>query len=384
MDFSEVLSNVRYWRAPVLTGWFTKKKLSASTLRALMETLEIQMNAGVEFGQVVQGFLSRAQKRGLYKREQHLLQKIKSRIKAGGCSLSDALKPHLTDTQYMLIASGEQSGHIGTAMNLVMDLEVKKKRIFSTLKSSMTAPFIYLVTLIITLLVISMQVLPAMESILPASKWHGLAAIIYDSTLLLKPSGLGLIFLSVVLLFGVVKFALPNWVGNGRIIAEKYVPGFGLYRDYQGALWIGTFGAMLQAGMADTYVLQVQIKQSNPWMAERLRKILNLMREGFSFGDAVVYAGPGRIDRSRPDKGVKFDFPSPKINDDIANFAGFGGFEQKLLSMRDIWLNQQETSIKSKLGMMGIFVQAIVFGYFILLTLGINQLSSQISAVVGN
>ena len=382
INMSTALSGVRYWRWPSLTI-LTKKKLSGRALYAIMETMEIQMNAGVEFGQILQGFLARAQKRGLYKREQLLIQRMISRVKAGG-SLSDALKPHLTSTQYILLASGEQSGNVGLTMRLIMDLDGKKKRIITALKSSMTAPSIYLVTLVITLLVISLQVLPAMESILPASKWKGLAALIYDSTLLLKPAGLVLVFVAAVLLFLIVKLALPNWVGHGRLVAEKYVPGFALYRDYQGALWIGTFGAMLQAGMADTHILQTQITQSTPWMAERLRRILLLMKDGFGFGDAVVYAGPGRMDRARPDNGAKYDFPSPTINDDIANFAGFGGFEQKLLAMRDVWLTQQEKSIQSKLGLLGILVQAVVFGYFILLTLGINQLSSQISAAVGS
>ncbi len=382
MSISTALSGMRYWQWP---SWsvFTKKKLSQRALYAIMETMEIQMNAGVEFGQILQGFLARAQKRGLYKREQPLIQRMISRVKAGS-TLSEALQPHLSSTQYILMASGEQSGNVGLTMRLIMDLDGKKKRIVSALKSSMVAPFIYLVTLIITLLVISLQVLPAMESILPASKWKGLAALIYDSTLLLKPAGLGLIALAVVLLFLVVRLALPNWTGSGRLIAEKYIPGFALYRDYQGALWIGTFGAMLQAGMADTHILQTQISQSTPWMAERLRRIWLLMKDGFGFGDAVVYAGPGRIDRARPDRGVKYDFPSPTINDDIANFAGFSGFEQKLLAMRDIWLTQQEKAIQSKLGLLGVSVQGLVFGYFILLTLGINQLSSQISAAVGS
>lgn len=381
--FSDFINQAAYWHWPKWIYIFRKKKISARTLRAMMETLDIQMSAGVEHGQVLTGFLNRAKHRNLYKRDQPFIQRIISKMKAGN-SLSESLKPHLSNTEYVLISSGEQSGNVITSMRLIMDLSDQRKRIVSTLRSSLTAPIIYMVTLIITLLIISYQVLPAMESILPASKWTGLAAIIYDSTLLLQPSGMLIIFFAITALVVFIKLALPNWTGTGRLLAEKYIPGFGLYRDYQGALWIGTFGAMLQAGMSDTYILQIQIGQASPWMAERLRRIWLSMKEGFSFGEAVVYAGPKRIDRSRPNSGIKYDFPSPRINDDIENFAGYAGFETKLLTMRNVWLNQQEKDIKTKLGFIGVLVQGLVFGYFILLTMGINELSAQISSAVGN
>jgi hypothetical protein len=181
---------------------------------------------------------------------------------------------------------------------------------------------------------------------------------------------------------GVVRFLLPRWIGQPRLTAERYVPGFGLYRDLMGALWVGSFATLLQSGLADTRILEMQIAQSNPWLAERLRRVLVLMKNGLGLGEALTYAGPGRFDHDRPEMGVKFDFPSPDAIDDIASFAGFSDFGTRMIAMRDIWLADTEKRLRTRAAATGMVIQMLIFAYFGILTLGINQLSSQIANAV--
>ncbi|MGC9127754.1 MAG: type II secretion system F family protein [Acidithiobacillus sp.] len=360
-----------------------QRRLSRRALTALLDTLAVQTEAGVNDAQVLQSFFARARKRGLYKRDHVQLQKVLSKVRSGS-TLSEALRPHLGYAQFLILSAGESSGKIHEAVALILGLEQERQAVQEVFRSSMQAPVIYLLTLLVTLIIVSKQVVPSLEQIVSPAQWHGMAQMVYLSTKILDPLwGIALVVfvLATILAY---RWALPNLLGRTRLFAEKYLPGFGLYRDMQGVLWIGSFASMLQSGMVDTHILQLQMQHASPWLRERLRKIQMLMTEGYSFDQALLYAGPGRLDRALPDKGVKYEFPSPRINDDIANYVGFQGFSEKLLKLRDVWLKRQIKVLRSNLGWVGVAIQFVVFGYLIALTIGVNQLSSQIGSAVGN
>jgi type II secretory pathway component PulF len=369
------------WQLKRAPYFWSRKKLSKACRASLLATMEVQVSAGVDIVMVINKFHDRLRMRRRYIGDQPLLSRVISRIR-GGASVAEALKPHLTDNEFAIFAAGEQSGESVQACRLVQALGQQGKRIASALREAMVAPAVYLISLFVTLFVISSQVVPSLASVLPAERWEGLAAVIYASTKLVSPVGIGILILLVAGAAGVVRFLLPRWIGQPRLTAERYVPGFGLYRDLMGALWVGSFATLLQSGLADTRILEMQIAQSNPWLAERLRRVLVLMKNGLGLGEALTYAGPGRFDHDRPEMGVKFDFPSPDAIDDIASFAGFSDFGTRMIAMRDIWLADTEKRLRTRAAATGMVIQMLIFAYFGILTLGINQLSSQIANAV--
>lgn len=362
--------NLRFGQGP--------RKLSRPCLAALFSTLEVQVGAGIDLQVVVHRFLTRLQKRGRFKRDWPALLAIASSLQ-GGHSAADALRPHLTASQYLMLATGERSGKLVDACRDVLSLEDRIRRIRVSIRSAFTAPAVYLSVLFATLYIIAHQVVPALAGSLPVSKWQGTAALIYQSTRLVSPTALVVQLVGVACLFILARWLLPHWTGPGRLWAERYIPGMGLYRDLQGAIWLGAFAGLLKVGVPDTHILEMHANQGTPWLAERLVRVRTLMRNGFSLADALLYAGTGRLDLSRPDVGDKFEFPSPSVIDDIAGFAGFAGFEARLLAMRDHWLDDMEVRVQRTARKISVAAQTGIYLYFGIFTAGVNQLGAQMS-----
>jgi len=379
-NFDDFIATVSWHlqSVPIFRG---RTKLSKACRASLLSAIEVQVGAGVDIVVVINKFHDRLKTRGRYAGDRPLLERMISRIR-GGMSVAEAFKPHLTDTEFAVFSAGEQSGELVQSCRMVLALSRQGKRIGSALRESMIAPAVYLMSLFATLFVISSQVVPSLSGVLPADRWQGLAAVIYASTKLVSPIGIGILVLLVFGVVWVVRFLLPRWTGVPRVSAERFIPGFGLYRDLMGALWIGSFATLLQSGLADTRILEMQIAQSSPWLAERQRRVLVLMKNGLGMGEALTYAGPTRFDKDMPESGIKFDFPSPDIIDDIASFAGFSDFGSKLISMRNVWLEEMEKRLKARAAAAGMAIQMLIFAYFGILTIGINQLSSQIGSAV--
>jgi len=355
------------------------KKINASLSRpckiAMLSVIDTQVNAGVPIDKVITNFYGRLVKRNRFRSDMPAIKKIIAGI-LGGKSISDVLRPSFSETEYFIFSAGERSGNISEACQQISELDAQGSRISSSLKSAMMVPLVYILSLYVTLYVISTQVVPSLAGILPPDQWMGLAGFIYQSTILIEPAFFVPVIILVVSVILMFRFILPRWTGLSRLKAEKYIPGLSLYRDLMGTLWIGSFSFLLRSGVPDTVILEMQFMQSrdsNAWLSERLRGLLVMMVNGVSFADAALKAGP-----KGAGKDVGFDFPSPDIVDDIASFSGFPDFSGKMLIMRKVWLSNIEKKITSVSNAFSVAIQAVIYIYFAVFTLAVNQLSTQL------
>lgn len=372
--------------APVERKKRRVRPISQRTITLLLSTWTSQLAAGVTYTASTESLASRLERRsrGPGKKQAEHLRWLSSRFKNSGETAANVLAPYLTDTENMVLDAGERSGDLGLAADRVLNMRKQGKQIKSALTSAMVAPVIYILTLIATMLIISKVVVPQLSGMLPPEQWAGSAKALYVSAQLVE--GFGLIYLAIglVLTWLLIKLSLPRWTGTGRILAERFFPVYTLYRDYQGTMWLTGFSSLMSAGMSDVDALGIQVRNSSPWMAERLGKLRTLLRNGYSLADALLYAGIGRVDKDRPERGTKFDFPSPNIVDEVGIFAGFSDFSEKMIELQHEWNKALVHKTESLVNKLGFFVQLLIFGYFFLLTIGVNQLSSQIgSAVTG-
>lgn len=358
---------------------FRRKRLSAKCKTALLATMEVQLSAGGDVVGVIRNFVERARLRKHYVADQPLLWELVSNLR-GGATISSALRRHLSGTEFALFRAGETAGKLEQACAQAQELGERQRRIQLTIRGAATGPVVYLLSLFFTLYIVASQVVPALAGVLPPKKWTGLAAFVYETSLLASPLGLGLSLGVLALLIFTARYYFPRGTGRTRVLLERYIPLLSMYRDMQGALWVGSFAALLEAGLPDTRILELQAKDGSPWLTERLNRLLGLLRNGFGLGDALMFAGPAALETSRPELGLKFDFPSPEIIDTLASFAGSPEFSTRLLLLRRRWLNDIEQHLKSRINLIGVVIQVAVFIYLILFTLGVNQLQQALPA----
>ncbi len=352
-------------------------RLPISVRNRLLEALAWQIPMGLPDTAVLQGVIDSLKKRSKNKRSVPGLEVMLYQLQAGR-KLSDVLRPFVGSTQYVILAAGESAGDMAAAIQNILELDAQRNEILRYLYGAMVSPLMYIAALIVTLTIMATQVIPPLSEILPPQQWQGLGRMIYDSTLVVQPRW-GLLIVGMVG-FGYlsIRNLLPRWTGPLRLRCEQFIPGFGLYRDIQGALWLRSFSAMLRARIPDTVILELQIRDGTPWLRERLSRFLQLMVNGFSFSEALVFAGPGNVPLRQWAKGKTFDFPAPEIADDVATFSGHPNFEMKLMEISDKWVAKLEHNLRRSAGLLATGFQFLIFGYFILMTLGINEISDQI------
>lgn len=295
-----------------------------------------------------------------------------SRRMRDGSTLAAALAKWVPADEISSINSGEMSGDLPKALDLLIDSKRRVANVMKSVKGAVTRPLVYSVAIYAFVWVLGRFIIPDLQFALPENKAKGLVAGMYvaghlaNSWVAIIPPAIA----NVVL--GLINYSLPRWKGRHRVKAEGFFP-YSFYRDIRGFEWLMGFTALLRAGMADVTILKRQCEHVTPWLHERLHALWWRMDNGASLPSALMAKGKGGM--------PALGFPNPDIVDDIASMAGFSDFPERITKVAILWAEDLEEAMKARAATFGVYAEIVMYVLMTLLFLAVNAMSTQLAAV---
>ncbi|MFM0265543.1 type II secretion system F family protein [Paraburkholderia sediminicola] len=363
------------------TGWWGKlsdaadrKAFDWKTREALYMHLSSQVENGVSVENALDGFAEIMRKRKR-KSSQALIENVSRRMREG-MPLRRAIAIAIPREETAVIAGGEISGHLGIALDLIVDSHDRVESVLRAYKAAAVRPIMYLAMTYGVMWAVGAFVMPSIVQGLPENKVQGIGIVMY------KVADLSQSWLSIVpplvcvAIFYAVRWSLPRWVGPRRIKAERYFP-YSFYRDIEGYKWLSSFSGLIEAGVPDVHALARQMDTASPWLRERLRHIRFRMTEG-GMGLAAALEASGANGKLPP-----FEFPNPAIIDRIRSIASSKDFHEKVGRLTKRWSAEIERTALSQAKKAGFYAEISMYALMGFLMYAINGVTTQLGAIGG-
>jgi type II secretory pathway component PulF len=231
-----------------------------------------------------------------------------------GTGFGDAIRGWVPAADVVIIDAGDKAGRIGEALHNACLISESNGRIKSEVLKATVYPVALLFGAFAFMAFFGINVVPAFDAVYPKENWTGIGAQMawmadFVQTGLLPTIGV-LIALSVLLFW-----SMPRWTGKVRVRLDK-VPPYSIYRLMTGSSFLLSMAAMIGAGIHVPEGVRIMLRNSNPWLRERLSKVLFYIRDGYDLGDSLYHQHglPRLRDRERParilqDEGLQRDAP---------------------------------------------------------------------------
>ena len=121
-----------------------------------------------------------------------------------------------------------------------------------------------------------------------AVRWTGLAGWLHAAGGMVT-TRIGPALLALCLAWPLVRWTARSWSGDTRVLADRYLPGFGLYRRATGLSWLLAMAALLEAGRTPATAMETLRPVTGRYVRERLDAALS--RADLAMGDALLASG---------------------------------------------------------------------------------------------
>lgn len=288
-----------------------------------------------------------------------MLQAWRTKVRNGE-TLGRAINGWVPNQDVVVIASGENAGSTDVALQNAVFIKEGSKRIKSAIVGGLAYPTLLVMVVFAFLYIISSQVVPAFDSVVPKEQWTGngatLATLADMVDLYMRP-GIVAIVTSIVLLY----FSLPRFTGKYRTKLDKYPP-YSLYRLTMGSGFLLSMSGMISAGISVTKALRLMARDANPYYKERINGALKYVNEGKNLGEALYMSG--------------FNFPDKEAVMDLRAYASLDGFDKTLSALGEQWMEDSVEKIKAQSAILknGAFIfLGVVFGWLVMAIFSLQQ-----------
>jgi type II secretory pathway component PulF len=203
-------------------------------------------------------------------------------------SLSLALKGIASTTELTMIDATQAAGDATMADGLLFLSETvhKTDAMVAVMRKSVTYPVILLLMFASLLTGFSVNAVPILTQLSPASNWPPMGQALYAVSQFITHHGIWL-GLGLVAFFVGLFYSFPRWTGRVRKQLDKYLP-FNLYRDYASSMLMISLASLMRSGISLRSSLERTYKHSSPWGKWHIRQILiNLSKpSNGTFGQA--------------------------------------------------------------------------------------------------
>ena len=249
---------------------------------------------------------------------------------SNGKTLSRALARWVPFEEAALIAAGEKTGRLVTALDDVKRILVAKQRIGAAVKSALIYPAILCLPLCYLLYIVANELVPSMAKVSPPETWTGAGYLLFAMSDAVTKFGVPFVcFMLALTTLGF--YSLPRWTGGARITFDRF-PFYSLYRKVQGSTFLLNLAVMMRANISVHEALNILDGFSNPWMKERLQGALYGLRQGQNLGEALGNAG--------------HNFPDKESIQFVRILASRNGFADSINRYSNRWLEQSIKSVE--------------------------------------
>lgn len=349
--------------------WLASKLATSSTRLKLYQRIEAPVSAGVNVKTAVGQLYQRAAFKGETEVSAVILRYLLYSL-SHGKSVSEGLEPFIPLNEQLLIRSGENKGDLAGALSRAGNIIKKMKKVNSTILSAVAKPVMLLSVLLLMIFIVGYSVLPKIDAVFPMDRWSGGAATLAT---IAKWVNSPIFLYSIAGLMGAITLVLlsrKRWAGFGRKFADK-LPPYNFYRVQQGASWLSTLSAMLQAGrsikecLRDLYNLSA--KNHNRYIASRTLKII---RENELGAENIGYAMEEAGD----------DFPDSEVIADLVMRSSLSDFDAQITMIADDWVESSLETVEKAASILLMLALLALGGFIGAFVFGVISLNTQIGA----
>ncbi len=258
-----------------------------------------------------------------------------------GKRFSDAIKEWIPYSETNLIAAGEESGNLENGLKEAIKFTTLTREITGTIRKTMVYPVILLLMALLLLAIFYYQLVPTYSEMLPTDEWTGTAATMFTLTSAIFKTWY--IVFPVLIGIGYVCFkSLPVLKGEFREKFLDKIPPYSIYKLFNTSIVLVTLSSLLDSGIPIYESIEKMRKNSSPWLADYLAKMLeNLNTGGNNFGEHL-------------DVGL---FPED-LADDLISFSKLGSFDKAIKSLGNSYISKimADVELKMKMVTTGAFI----------------------------
>jgi type II secretory pathway component PulF len=203
-------------------------------------------------------------------------------------SLSEALRGIASTTELTMIDATQAAGDATMADGLLFLSETvhKTDAMVAVMRKSVTYPVILLLMFASLLTGFSVNAVPILTQLSPASTWPPMGQALYAVSQFITHHGIWL-GMGLVAFFVGLFYSFPRWTGRVRKVLDQFLP-FNLYRDYASSMLMISLASLMRSGISLRSSLERTYKHSSPWGKWHIRQILiNLSKpSNGTFGQA--------------------------------------------------------------------------------------------------
>ncbi len=354
--------------AKMLARRWAKITFGSSERERMYEKLAALIGNGVKLSNAIDALYEQAAKRGATDTETIVLADLRLGI-ARGEGLSKSLADWASPVECMLIASGESSGNLGSALNLSASSLRGAKEMRNAIIEALSYPALLMIAVIGVVYYIGIGFIPEMAQLADPTTFTGAAASLYMVSEFTQSIWFLVVLAIMVCMLVVIAASMPKTFGDDRfrVYLDRFPP-WSLYRLAVGSSFLVSLAAMLRGGiMLNTSILQIK-SFASPYLALRLQAILVGINKGEGLGGAMYSA--------------KYEFPDRTIVDDLVTYSSLPNFAEVLDKFGQLWMIKGVEAVKKQAQVMKGFaslMMAVVIGW---LVFGVMQVQQQIAAAI--
>lgn len=302
----------------------------------LYRHLSVQVGNGIAVERSLDNFAASLARRGRVSSAK-VVRDVGRRLRDGK-SLTQSFARWVPSDELSVIDAAEASGNMPALLGQLVKTKRQQRKVTRAYRNAAVRPVIYTVSMYGVLWAIGKYAVPNLKAGNVSENSSASARALFTLGDLANGATALVIPLVAILIYFLIRRAMPRWTGRVRVFAERFFP-FSYYRDLQGFLWFASFIAMLRASVPDVQILQRQLEHASPWLRERLRHIRLSMENGVTLEKALI---------TRP-RGWKsgFNFPSPDLIESVESFAGFPDFAETMSNTLAEWsADLEEASVE--------------------------------------
>ncbi len=248
-----------------------------------------------------------------------------------GDSLSVALRGWAPSTELLMLSVGDIT-NLELALENTIKVVEGMRRMKAPVIEAVSYPMFLMFLTVLLIWGVGKFLVPPMVNAVPGLQWEGLAASLVNLSNFVAEHPYWL-FLPLPIAIVLISLTFPRWKGGWRALFDK-IPPWSIYRIFVGVGWLLSLSALIKAGTPVSRALRLLRADATPYLLYRIDRTLVFVNNGDNLGDA--------LNRSR------LGFPDEEVVGDLRIYAELNNFPEALSHLADDWMENAVRVIEQK------------------------------------
>ena len=248
-----------------------------------------------------------------------------------GDSLSVALRGWAPSTELLMLSVGDIT-NLELALENTIKVVEGMRRMKAPVVEAVSYPIFLIFLTVLLIWGVGKFLVPPMVNAVPGLQWEGLAASLVNLSYFVAEHPYWL-FLPLPIAIVFISWTFPRWKGGWRALFDK-IPPWSIYRIFVGVGWLLSLSALIKAGTPVSRALRLLRADASKYLLYRIDRALVFVNNGDNLGDA--------LNRSR------LGFPDDEVIGDLRIYAELNNFPEALSNLADDWMENAVRVIEQK------------------------------------